>query len=146
MNPGNETERKKLRAQIDEIDEAIVRALIKRRDIARRIGSTKTGGAVFDPFREREILDKLVAKHPDLDVPSLEAIYREIISLCRAAQKRILVASLGPGGSYSHQAALEALGNPSTSPFSNRPATSFGPWSAGKRTWASFPWKTPSRA
>ncbi len=110
MNPNDELERKKLRAQIDETDETIVRALLKRRDIARRIGSTKTGGAVFDPSREREILDKLVAEHPNLDAPSLEAVYREIISLCRAAQKRLLVASLGPAGSYSHQAALEALG------------------------------------
>lgn len=110
MNPGDEKERKKLRAQIDGIDETIAKALQERRDIARRIGSTKTGGAVFDPSREREILEKIVAQHPDLDARSLEAVYQEIISLCRAAQKRLLVASLGPGGSYSHQAALEALG------------------------------------
>ncbi|MFP4481177.1 MAG: prephenate dehydratase [Thermovirgaceae bacterium] len=110
MSSGDEKEREKLRARIDDIDEAIARALQERRDIARRIGATKAGGAIFDPSREHEIMGKLAAKHPDLDTRSLGAVYREIISLCRSAQKQLLVASLGPGGSYSHQAALEALG------------------------------------
>src|SRR5690606_41065973 len=41
---------------------------------------------------------------------AVEAIYREVISACRALERRLRIAYLGPPGTFSEQAALKHFG------------------------------------
>ena len=110
MKPTGNEKLDKLRERIDAVDESIAALLEQRLAIAREIGKTKENGAVFDPAREKDLIAKLAKGHPDVDSRALENIMTEIISFCRAVQKRPTVAALGPEGSYSEQAAFAGLG------------------------------------
>ena len=107
----DEARLKTLRDRIDELDEALADLLERRVATAREIGAAKGEGPVYDPAREERILRGLQARHPSLDPASLGAIHREVISLCRGVQGPLRVACLGPEGSFSHAAALRALGH-----------------------------------
>ena len=41
-------------------------------------------GAIYDPVREFALMERLRNLYPDIDAKALDAIYREVISLCRA--------------------------------------------------------------
>ncbi|EFQ24171.1 Prephenate dehydratase [Aminomonas paucivorans DSM 12260] len=100
-----------LRERIDELDEALAVLLERRAETAREIGAAKGDGPTYDPAREARILRNLQARHPDLDPEALGAVHREVISLCRGVQRHLSAACLGPEGSFSHAAALRALGH-----------------------------------
>ncbi len=100
----------RLRLHIDELDDAIADLLEKRLETARAIGFAKGEGAVYDPAREDEVIRRLQKLHPGIAPGALAAIQREIISLCRSVQVPLQVACMGPGGSYSQQAAFLAAG------------------------------------
>jgi chorismate mutase/prephenate dehydratase len=104
---------KNLRAQIDKLDIQILELLNRRATVAAQIGKVKseTGGEVFSAAREEEVLDHVLKQNKGpLQPVSLRAIFRELISGCRALQKIQRVAFLGPEYSYSHLAALERFG------------------------------------
>ena len=109
-NPGN---LKGLRQQIDKLDLQIVETLNRRAAVAGQIGKVKadTGGEVFSAAREEEVLNNILggSKGPLGDV-TLKAIFRELISGCRALQRVQRIAFLGPDYSYSHIAALSRFG------------------------------------
>lgn len=105
------------RAEIDWIDEEILRLLSRRVQAALRVGEKKkTLGLPFhDPSRERFIYERLRAKNaaigsalPDVAV---HAIYREIISACRNAEHPTSVAFLGPSGTNTQEAAVQHFGS-----------------------------------
>lgn len=104
---------KALRVQIDKLDLQILELLNKRASIAGQIGKVKSesGGDVFNAAREEEVLSNILGanKGPLQDV-TLQAIFRELISGCRALQRVQRVAFLGPEYSYSHLAALDRFG------------------------------------
>jgi chorismate mutase/prephenate dehydratase len=104
---------KSLRGQIDKLDLQIVDLLNKRAAVAGQIGKVKAdqGGEVFSAAREEEVLGNILAanKGPLAEV-TLKAIFRELISGCRAVEKIQRIAFLGPLYSYSHLAALERFG------------------------------------
>ncbi|MFO0848740.1 MAG: prephenate dehydratase [Gemmataceae bacterium] len=104
---------KALRVQIDKLDTQIVEMLNKRAAVAAQVGKVKadSGGEVFNAAREEEVLQNIlhVSKGP-LGEVSLKAIFRELISGCRALQRVQRVAFLGPEYSYSHLAALDRFG------------------------------------
>jgi len=104
------TEIEKMRQKIDQIDEAFLKLLKRRVEVARKIGELKGKRAILDPKREQEVIERITEKCSDLAPEGVRAIMQEIISLCRAVQERPKVACLGPEGSFSQQAAYACLG------------------------------------
>ncbi len=103
-----------LREQIDGIDRQIVGLLNQRAAIAREVGASKQGQAVYRPAREAEVLQHVLAASDDsLGDEALAAIYREIIAACRNLQQPLRVAYLGPEGTYSEEAARQHYGSTS---------------------------------
>ncbi|MGI6783347.1 MAG: prephenate dehydratase [Aminivibrio sp.] len=98
------------REKIDKLDRQIAALISERAATAREIGKAKGGAPVYDPGREKQVIDGVAANCPDLDPEAVERIYREIISLCRGVQYRPRAAFLGPEGSFSHEAVLTAFG------------------------------------
>jgi chorismate mutase/prephenate dehydratase len=65
---------------------------------------------VFRPEREAQILRAMAAKQGVLPAASVAAVFREIISACRALEQEIRVAYLGPQGTFSEQAVRQHFG------------------------------------
>jgi chorismate mutase/prephenate dehydratase len=111
--PDNSAALKSLRVQIDKLDLQILEALNKRATVASQIGKVKSeaGGEVFSASREEEVLNNIhqASKGPLSEV-TLRAIFKELISGCRALQRIQRVAFLGPEYSYSHLAAIDRFG------------------------------------
>ena len=82
------TELAALRAQIDEIDNALLGLLAKRQDLSRAIVTKKAlGSNVFRPDRELSLLRNLVADHAGIDARLIMGLWRHIISASIAEQK-----------------------------------------------------------
>ena len=99
------------RAQIDAIDEKVLQLISQRAQLAHTIGNLKNGGPVYRPEREAQVLRRLVELNPGvLSDESVTAIFRTIMSHCRALEKELAVAFLGPLGTYSEEAANKQFG------------------------------------
>jgi len=102
-----------LRRRIDEIDHQLVRMLNERARVVMEIGKLKnqTGSPVYAPDREKEVLEK-VAKANDGPLPDrcFLAIWRELMSGSFVLERPLRVGYLGPGGSFSHTAAMLKFG------------------------------------
>jgi chorismate mutase/prephenate dehydratase len=102
-----------VRGDIDAIDSELVRLLSRRAELAQEIGRIKgkDGKPFFTPERERDIYERLAQVNPGpLQHRQLTAIYREIISAARAAEKPLAVAYWGPPGTFTHMAAAQTFG------------------------------------
>ncbi|MBW2710212.1 MAG: chorismate mutase, partial [Deltaproteobacteria bacterium] len=102
------------RQDIDAIDTRILSLLGERLDAAAAIGRIKDrlGLAVFDPVREKTILDRMAAKGLSRLTPdAIRDIFTRIISAGRAVQGPLKVGFLGPDATFSHQAAISIFGN-----------------------------------
>lgn len=106
-----------LRDTIDAIDDELLVLLARRARIAVEVARAKEAlgrPLDYDPGRERDILARReqTAGHP-LGPAGLRAIFREVISACRAVQRPLSIAYLGPEGTYSHVAVGLAFGDSS---------------------------------
>jgi chorismate mutase/prephenate dehydratase len=112
-----------LRESIDELDKRIVDLLNQRAEVSLSVGRYKaaTGEAIYKPFREQEVMDKIAGSSPGpLPDKHLRTIYREIMSSSRHLQRPERVVYLGPEGTFSYFAAIEHMGSSaSLTPKSN---------------------------
>ncbi len=103
----------RLRERIDAIDAQVLDLLNARALCAQQVGEIKreVDAPVYRPEREAQIFRRLrdLSRGPLPDA-AVEAIYREVISACRALERRLRVAYLGPPGTFSEQAALKHFG------------------------------------
>ena len=102
-----------LREQIDAIDAQILDLLGRRGRIAQEVGHVKaeTNAPVFRPEREAQVLRGVAERNPGpLKDQDVQTIFREIMSACRALEKRVTVAYLGPSGTFSEQAVFQQFG------------------------------------
>jgi chorismate mutase/prephenate dehydratase len=104
---------KPLREQIDAIDAQILDLLNRRARVAQEVGHVKAevNAPVFRPEREAQVLAGVALRNPGpMRSGDVQTIFREIMSACRALEKRVTVAYLGPAGTYSEQAVYLQFG------------------------------------
>jgi len=105
-----------LRQQIDALDGQILEWLNRRAELAREVGEIKrqTGVPVYAPDREETMLNALEARNAQLGgrlpASAVRGIYREVMSASYALERGLVVACLGPAGTYSHEAARGQFG------------------------------------
>ena len=105
---------KPLREQIDAIDAQILDLLNQRARVAEAVGHVKaeTNAPVFRPEREAQVLRRVAERNPGpLVGGDVQTIFREIMSACRALERRVSVAYLGPAGTFSEQAVYQQFGH-----------------------------------
>jgi len=102
-----------LRKKIDRIDSRLLGLISRRARLAREVGRLKRPSAgVYDPAREEEILDRILAANPGpLKGEALAAVWREVVSACRRMEAALRVSYLGPEATFAHAAALKRFGS-----------------------------------
>ncbi|MFV0561762.1 chorismate mutase, partial [Malaciobacter mytili] len=104
---------KELRNKLDNIDNELLELLNKRMDIVHEVGVLKahSGGSIYRPEREREIIDRLeLLNKGKLNRSAIEALFLEIFAISRNIELPENIAFLGPEGSFTHQAAESRFG------------------------------------
>jgi chorismate mutase/prephenate dehydratase len=102
-----------LRKQINEIDSKLVELLNERARVVVEIGKLKSkdGAQIYAPHREKQVIDKIIkANKGPLPNKTLTAIWRELMSGSFFLEKPLRIGYLGPGGSFSHTAAMLKFG------------------------------------
>lgn len=103
---------KQLRDQIDAIDSELLKLVSTRAELAQQIGKIKKSGIVYRPEREAQILSRIQQENPGpISNEHLKQLFTEIMSVCRALEKPMSVAYLGPNGTFSEEAALRRFGS-----------------------------------
>ena len=83
-----------LRAQLDQVDDEIVRLYEERMKLCEAVGEYKvrTGSKVFDRQREREKLADVAAKvSTDFNKKGVQELYQQLMSMSRKLQYQQLV-------------------------------------------------------
>ncbi|GAB1355104.1 MAG TPA: chorismate mutase [Candidatus Rifleibacterium sp.] len=103
-----------LRKNLDRIDQGLIELIRQRIDLAREIGGVKRASgfeACFAPIREADVFKNLDRYNlAGLNRQSLENIFVEVVSTCRAAQEQGRIAVLGERNGWFYDAALSRFG------------------------------------
>jgi len=102
-----------LRKKIDELDHQLVKLLNERARVVVEIGTlkTRTDKPVYSPDREKDVLARIVKiNEGPLPDGCLIAIWRELMSGSFVLERPLRIGYLGPGGSFSHTAAMLKFG------------------------------------
>lgn len=103
---------KQLRSRIDSIDDALLALLSERACVAQQVGRAKNGDKIYRPEREAQIVHRLLETNPGpLSGDSIERLFREIMSSCRALEQNLRVVYLGPAGTFSQAALYKQFGH-----------------------------------
>jgi chorismate mutase / prephenate dehydratase len=101
---------KSLRKRIDALDSRLLKLLSARARLAQRIGRIKQGSA-YRPEREAQVLRGILAENRGpLPDTALARLFAEVMSACRALEDSMVVAYLGPPGTFSQEAATKHFG------------------------------------
>jgi chorismate mutase/prephenate dehydratase len=100
------------RAQLDALDDEIVRLLDERARIVGDVSRAKREANLppYDPEREQQVLDRLSAQAARFPADAVRAVYREVMSASLAMQEPVRIAYLGPEGTFSQEAARVLFG------------------------------------
>tara|TARA_R110002073_G_scaffold18812_11_gene69419 strand:- start:139 stop:1209 length:1071 start_codon:yes stop_codon:yes gene_type:complete len=102
---------KQLRDKIDSIDNELLKLANARAELAQQIGKIKKSDIVYRPEREAQVLARLQQLNAGpLKAEQIAQLFTEIMSQCRALEKPMTVAYLGPCGTFSEEAALKRFG------------------------------------
>lgn len=104
-----------IRREIDELDNELLALINRRAGLAKKVAEVKDDGGsshYYRPEREAEVLRSL-SDGNDGPLPShhVSRIFQEIMSACRALQKSLAVAYLGPEGTFTESAAFKHFGH-----------------------------------
>ncbi len=102
-----------LRKKIDELDHQLVKLLNERARVVVDIGKlkNKTDKPVYAPDREKDVFARIIkANEGPLPDKCLIAIWRELMSGSFVLERPLRIGYLGPGGSFSHNAAMLKFG------------------------------------
>lgn len=112
-----EDELKKLREQIDGIDDRIRSLILERASCAQRVAEVKRAAdgeatVFYRPEREAQVLRRMRdADNAPLSGEAVAQVFREIMSACLALEQPLRVAYLGPEGTFTQQAAIKHFGH-----------------------------------
>ncbi|HKJ04309.1 MAG TPA: prephenate dehydratase [Geopsychrobacteraceae bacterium] len=104
---------KKLRDQIDAIDNQILDLLNDRADVVLEVGKAKSGESreFYVPSREQAIYERLMGNNPGpFPNEAVRKVFREIISASLSLEQPMKVAFLGPQTTFTHVAAMRQFG------------------------------------
>lgn len=102
---------RQLRERIDALDAELLERMNERARCAARIGELKGESAVYRPEREAQVLRRLTQINAGpLPPQAIQHLFTELISACRALERRPVVAYLGPRGTFSEEAVLRQFG------------------------------------
>jgi chorismate mutase/prephenate dehydratase len=102
---------KQYRDKIDAIDEQVLDLVNERARLARVIGELKENGVIYRPEREAQVLRRMQeANQGPLSKEAVSSVFRAVMSNCRALEKELSIAFLGPLGTYSEEAAFKHFG------------------------------------
>lgn len=102
-----------LRKKIDELDHQLVKLLNERAKVVVEIGKlkSKSDKPIYAPDREKVVFSKITAANKGpLPDKCLMAIWRELMSGSFFLERPLRIGYLGPGGSFSHTAAMLKFG------------------------------------
>src|SRR5438094_655700 len=97
------------RSRINDLDNQILDLLTQRAEAALQIGDLKRrqDAPSYAPEREADIVRRLTEQNDGpLAAEAVVAVWREILSGCRALEAALTVAYLGPQATFTHEAAL----------------------------------------
>ncbi|HSS65142.1 MAG TPA: prephenate dehydratase [Gammaproteobacteria bacterium] len=110
----SEKKLKTLRGEIDDLDDRLLALISQRAELAQQIAGVKDGdgGDVYRPDREAEVLRRLAAANPGpLSNDRVIRLFQEVVSACRALEKPMTIAFLGPEGTFTEAAAFKHFGH-----------------------------------
>jgi len=103
---------KQCRQMIDSLDDELLQIVNQRAALAQQIGHLKEDGVVLRPEREAQVLRRLQNANPGpLNNAAIAALFTEVMSQCRALEAPLVVAYLGPEGTFTEAAALKRFGS-----------------------------------
>ncbi len=116
---GNETRLEEIRHEIDRLDVQIQKWINERAALAQEVAqvkqaSLKKGEEVeyYRPEREAQVLHGVMERnHGPLGDKEMARLFREIMSACLALEKPMMIAFLGPEGTFTEAAAYKHFGN-----------------------------------
>jgi len=104
-----------LRARIDGIDEQLLALISERAACAQEVAEVKQQLGLhtdfYRPEREAQVLRSVKARNPGpLRGEEMARLFREIMSACLALEEPLIVAFLGPEGTFTQAAASKHFG------------------------------------
>lgn len=101
----------KNRVEIDQIDGELLKLISRRAQIAQTIGQLKQGN-LYRPEREAQVLRRIKEANPGpLSGETAARLFREIMSACLALEQPLMIAYLGPQGTFTQAAAIKHFGH-----------------------------------